>query len=228
LEAETASSNSALTEENKITAHLPIGSLPGLYRTTETAFAATASPYLKANSLARERFSARYRENQPQNQPQRQTLIGIAWQTRNQETGRKRSIDLSLMAPLFALPGVRWISLQYGDFDTLEEQVRQAEAPVLVDRAVDQLSNIDIFAAQIAAMDQVITIDNSTAHLAGALGVPVWVLLPFAADWRWLKKRSDSPWYPTMRLFRQPQINDWKAVIQQVQQTLSDQLEENR
>jgi ADP-heptose:LPS heptosyltransferase len=65
-------------------------------------------------------------------------------------------------------------------------------------------------------MDLVITIDNSTAHLAGALGVPVWVLLPFAADWRWLKTRADSPWYPTMRLFRQPKPGDWASVIESV------------
>jgi ADP-heptose:LPS heptosyltransferase len=65
-------------------------------------------------------------------------------------------------------------------------------------------------------MDQVITIDNSTAHLAAALGLPVWVLLPFAADWRWLEKRETSPWYPTMRLFRQPQLGDWTSVIESV------------
>jgi hypothetical protein len=60
----------------------------------------------------------------------------------------------------------------------------------------------------------VITIDNSTAHLAGALGLPVWLLLPFAADWRWMEKRVDSPWYPTMRLFRQPNLGDWESVVQ--------------
>jgi hypothetical protein len=65
-------------------------------------------------------------------------------------------------------------------------------------------------------MDQVITIDNSTAHLAGALGVPVWLLLPFAADWRWLQEREDSPWYPTMRLFRQTTLGEWGSVVERV------------
>ena len=69
-------------------------------------------------------------------------------------------------------------------------------------------------------MDLVITIDNSTAHLAAALGVPVWLLLPFASDWRWLLHRKDSPWYPTMRLFRQPQPHDWPSVIEQVSEVL--------
>jgi ADP-heptose:LPS heptosyltransferase len=76
----------------------------------------------------------------------------------------------------------RWISLQYGDHEELEDKTAAAHAPVLVDRSVSQLSDVDGFAAQIAAMDMVVTIDNSTAHLAGALGVPVWLLLPFAAD----------------------------------------------
>jgi ADP-heptose:LPS heptosyltransferase len=80
---------------------------------------------------------------------------------------------------------------------------------------------MDDFAAQIAALDLVITIDNSTAHLAGALGVPVWLLLPFAADWRWLDAGEHSPWYPTMRLFRQPKLRDWPSVLENVEQALS-------
>jgi ADP-heptose:LPS heptosyltransferase len=75
---------------------------------------------------------------------------------------------------------------------------------------------MDRFASQVAAMDLVITIDNSTAHLAGALGVPVWLLLPFSADWRWLLARSDSPWYPTMRIFRQSEAGDWPSVVSQL------------
>ena len=71
-------------------------------------------------------------------------------------------------------------------------------------------------------MDHILTIDNSTAHLAGALGIPVWLMLPFAADWRWLKDRNDSPWYPTMRLFRQPAPGDWPSVLQSAHGALKD------
>ena len=194
--------------ESKIAAHLPTGSLPGLFRSTESAFGATTSPYLKADPVEVERFRARYCDGR--------RLIGVAWRTSNKQTGRIRSIDLAQLAPLFAQAGIRWISLQYGDFDALERESAAAHAPLLIDRSVDQFANIDLFAAQIAAMDQIITIDNSTAHLAGALGLPVWLLLPFAADWRWLEKRNASPWYPTMRLFRQPKLDDWASVVESV------------
>ena len=103
----------------------------------------------------------------------------------------------------------------------MENQVDAAGATILIDRDVDQLSDMDLFAAQVAAMDLVITIDNSTAHLAGALGVPVWVLLPFAPDWRWMLDREDSPWYPTMRLFRQPRPSDWRSVVEKVSSGLA-------
>jgi|CZKF01.1.fsa_nt_gi tetratricopeptide (TPR) repeat protein len=202
----------AEVQNAEVAAHLPAGSLPGMFRTTEADFAATTSPYLKADPVERDRFRADYGDGRK--------LIGLAWHTRNQKTGRKRSVDLEKFAPLFALPGIRWISLQYGDFDDLEQHAAEAQAPLLIDRSVDQFANLDRFAAQVAAMDHVITIDNSTAHLAGALGLPVWLLLPFAADWRWLESRSESPWYPTLRIFRQLKIGDWEAVVESVRNAL--------
>ena len=140
------------------------------------------------------------------------------------KTSRRRSIALERLAPLFALSGIRWISLQYGTFNVLEEQAAAANAPLLIDRGVDQFANIDCFAAQVAAMDQVITIDNSTAHLAAALGRPVWLLLPFAADWRWLEARQESPWYPTLRLFRQSKPGDWEPVVEKLRASLGGTL----
>jgi tetratricopeptide (TPR) repeat protein len=203
-------------DEPRFSAHLPAGSLPGLFRATESAFPSAASPYLKPDLVARDAFRRQYSDGR--------RLIGLAWHTRNRKTGHKRSIDLALLAPLFTLPGVRWISLQYGHFDDLEDQATRAQAPILIDGAVNQLADIDLFAAQVAAMDQVLTIDNSTAHLAGALALPVWLMLTFAADWRWLKDRQDSPWYPTMRLFRQSTPGDWQAVIADVNSALRNGL----
>jgi tetratricopeptide (TPR) repeat protein len=210
--------------ELNISAHLPCGSLPGLFRASHSDFAATKSPYLIADARERERFRIRYANGDAgansKGDAKRKRLIGLAWHTTNRKTGRFRSIELSRFAPLFAQPDIQWVSLQYGNHDALEKEASAAGVPILTDRAVDQLSNIDVFAAQVAAMDMVITIDNSTAHLAGALGVPVWVLLPFAADWRWMQKREDSPWYPTMRLFRQPTRGDWQSVVQKVLRAL--------
>lgn len=198
--------------ELDIAAHLPSGSLPGMFRASNAAFAATAPPYLIADPEERERFRIHYADGRK--------LVGLAWHTTNRKTGPSRSMDLSLFAPLFARSDIRWISLQYGDLNALEEKAAAAKAPILIDRSVDQLSDIDVFAAQIAALDLVITIDNSTAHLAGALGVPVWLLLPYAADWRWLDAGEKSAWYPTMRLFRQPKLRDWQSVIERVNRVL--------
>ncbi len=195
--------------EFDIAAHLPSGSLPDLFRTSTAAFAATTSPYLVADLTTRRRFRARYDDGRK--------LVGLAWHTKNKKTGRSRSIDPQLLSPLFARPGIRWISLQYGAHVALNEQAAAANAPILIDREVDQLANLDEFAAQIAAMDLVITIDNSTAHLAGALGVPTWVLLPFAPDWRWLLNCENSPWYPTMRLFRQRELGNWDPVVREIE-----------
>jgi tetratricopeptide (TPR) repeat protein len=198
--------------ELEIAAQLPTGSLPGLFRRSSAEFPANPPPYLVADPAMRERLRARYADGR--------RIVGLAWQTNSRKTGRFRSIFLSQFAPLFARPGIRWVSLQYGDHADLEDEATEAGAPLLVDRTVDQLKDIDVFAAQVAALDLVITIDNSTAHLAGALGVPVWVLLPFAPDWRWQLEREDSPWYPAMRLFRQPQPGDWQSAMEQVESAL--------
>jgi hypothetical protein len=199
--------------EMEIAAHLPSGSLPGLFRTTRESFVATTSPYLFCDPIKRKDFRSKCHDGR--------LLVGLAWHTRNRKSGRVRSIDLSLFVPLFSLSEIQWVSLQYGDHDDLQSQADTAGAPLLVDREVDQLADIDGFAAQVAAMDLVITIDNSTGHLAAALGVPTWLLLPFATDWRWLLTGDVSPWYPPMRLFRQASIGDWHSVLQRVEIALT-------
>ena len=206
----TAGSDSARAAallDMDIAAHLPSGSLPGLLRTSAAAFAQTRSPYLLADPEQRQRFRTKYEDGR--------LLVGIAWFTKNSKSGRSRSIELARLAPIFALPGIQWISLQYGDHDTLEAEA--ADALLTIDREVDQFTDLDTFAAQVAAMDLVLTIDNSTAHLAAALGVPTWLLLPCAPDWRWGLTSETTPWYPPMRLFRQSRIGSWEAVLSRVQ-----------
>jgi tetratricopeptide (TPR) repeat protein len=193
-------------------AHLPCGGLPRIFRTSPEAFAVAPSGYLIPDRRRRAQFRAEYGDGR--------MLVGLAWHTEAPKTGRRRSIDLSCLEPLFARSEVRWVSLQYGDLAVLQNQVLNAGVPIHFDISVDQLSDIDTFAAQVAAMDLVITIDNSTAHLAGGLGVPVWVMLPFHPDWRWLIRGEGSLWYPSMRLFRQPRAGDWTSVVQDVARSL--------
>lgn len=186
-------------------AHLPTGSLPGIYWAER---ATTLRPFLRADEGMRAEFRERYGAGRP--------LVGLAWQTLNRKTGPARSLNLEAAAGLFGVDGLRWISLQYGEFDALEEQARRAGAAITVDRTVNQFADMDRFAAQVAAMDLVVTIDNSTAHLAGALGVPVWLLLPALPDWRWQMGREDTPWYSTMRLMRQRTQGEWGPVLERV------------
>lgn len=202
------------SQMSRFAAHLPMGSLPGLFRTTASCFPSTNVPYLLADPIAAEVFRARYQDGR--------RTIGLAWRSRNAKSGMRRSIELSVLALLFTRTDVCWVSLQYGDPSAIEAESEAVGAPMLVDRSIDQIDNLDTFAAQVMAMDLVITIDNSTAHLAAALGVPVWVMLPFASDWRWLEERVDCPWYPSMRLFRQPAPGEWQDVVRNVDHQLDD------
>lgn len=140
--------------------------------------------------------------------------IGLVWAGRP-EHGRdfERSIPAKRLEPLADLPGIAWFSLQLGK--------REApNLPGLVSLS-PFLKSFSDTAYALSGMDLVITVDTALAHLAGALGIPTFLLLPFQPDFRWLLERDDSPWYPTMRLYRQPSYGNWEAVIQQVLTDLS-------
>jgi hypothetical protein len=142
--------------------------------------------------------------------------IGIVWQgARNYRFDRWRSIPLAQFAPLARLPGVRLISLQKG-FGS--EQIATVDFPVLdlSGRLDDATGPFMDTAAVIRNLDLVVTPNSAMVHLAGALGAPVWLALPLSPDWRWLRGRDESPWYPTLRLFRQTTIGDWPDVFQRM------------
>jgi Flp pilus assembly protein TadD len=144
--------------------------------------------------------------------------VGVVWAgSPGHGNDRNRSLPLAALAPLARLPGVRLVSLQQGP--PLAQLADLPAGMTVLDPAADGGAAVADFAdtaAIIANLDLVVTVDTSVAHLAGALGRPVWVLLPFAPDWRWLLGRDDSPWYPTMRLFRQPAPGRWDPVLAQV------------
>jgi len=131
---------------------------------------------------------------------------------------RHRTIPLAAFNSLADAAGGPLYLLQK-ELRPADAALLQAGAPEFIDLA-HELNNFTDTAAIIANLDLIISVDTSVAHLAGALGKPVWVLLPFAPDWRWMLERNDSPWYPTMRLFRQPTPGDWSAVLTQVTQEL--------
>jgi tetratricopeptide (TPR) repeat protein len=140
--------------------------------------------------------------------------VGIAWQgSKGFKHDRHRSMPLTHFAPLARVPGVRLISLQKGagteqlDDGTCDFRVQD------LGRYADARGLFTDTAAIMKQLDLVISSDTAIAHLAGALGVPVWTALPFAPDWRWLREREDSPWYPTMRLFRQKERGNWDEVF---------------
>jgi hypothetical protein len=132
--------------------------------------------------------------------------VGLVWSV-SQWQRETREIPLSQLTPLMELHGVELHVLQRGP--ALDEWPRRVGCISGTD-AVEQTASL------MRALDLVITVDSFPAHLAGALGVPVWTLVPEPCDWRWMMQRQDSPWYPTLRLFRQPSPGDWPAVIARV------------
>jgi len=144
--------------------------------------------------------------------------VGLVWAGSPHHTNdRERSVALEIFAPLAEVQGCAFISLQIGPSAA---QLKEASWPI-----VDMTGGIDDYAdtaALVSELDLIITVDTSVAHVAGALAKPVWVLLPHAPDWRWQIARQDSPWYPTMKLYRQPKRRDWQSVIDMVQRDLKD------
>ena len=144
--------------------------------------------------------------------------IGIAWQGNpDHKKDRHRSFRLDRFEPLSRIAGVRLFSLQKG---LAPSSSARSPAAFPSSTWATELNSFMDTAAVIRNLDLVITPDTSLAHLAGALGVPVWVAVPFSADWRWLLEREDTPWYPTMRLFRQRRWDDWDEVFERIARDL--------
>lgn len=188
-------------------AYAPLLELPRLVKTGLRTIPAQV-PYLSAKS-------APARGGPP--------VIGIVWcGSRDHERDRSRSVPLELFLPLLSNIGARFASLQVGP--GAADLARTGIDALVVDLA-PRIRDFADTADLIAGIDLVISVDTATAHLAGALGRPVWTLLSYAPDWRWLLGRDDSPWYPTMRLFRQEAPADWGPVFRQVETALARFLE---
>lgn len=193
--------------------YVPLSGLPRLYG-THAENIPFPMPYLVAEPV----LAAAWRARLDALCPRGHRRVGLVWAGRPEHPNdRNRSAALSDLAPLFDVPGVTFVLLQKGP--RLADAARlQVIAPI-----VNMGASIETFsdtAALAGALDLVVSVDTSVAHLAGALGMPVWLMLPFAPDWRWLLHREDTPWYPTARLFRQAAPGDWRGVAARVAEVL--------
>lgn len=198
--------------------HAPLLSLPGIFQTTASTIP-TAIPYLSVDPQETERWREKLSALPG-------FKIGITWQgSPGYRWDRQRSLALTHFEPIARLASVRLFSLQKG-LGTEQLRGLPASFPITdLGTTLDESTGAFVeTAAVMKNLDLIITCDTAIGHLAGALGVPVWIMLPFAPEWRWLLDRADSPWYPTVRLFRQTRLNDWASVLQQIAAALKQRL----
>jgi tetratricopeptide (TPR) repeat protein len=192
--------------------HCPLLSLPLAFGTMLGTIP-SETPYLRASAEAAANWHNRLG---PSSRPK----IGLAWSgSPEHQNDRNRSIPLSSLLSVLTSCNATYVSLQR-DVRAGDEILLQSQSDLL--HFGDALKNFSDTAALMANLDLIISVDTGVAHLAGALAKPVWVLLPFMPDWRWLLDRQDSPWYPTARLFRQDETREWDGVVGRVRAALHD------
>ena len=189
--------------------HAPFGSLPLALKTTVDTIP-SRTPYLRAPAESETIIGLDESSGSPSLQ---RPLVGVCWAGNpDYPLDHNRSIPLSIFGRLFQVPGVRFVSLQ--------QNLRPGDDAILAGyddvnlTSIARSKGLADTAAMISRLDLVITVDTVIGHLAGALDRPVWILTSFSAYWAWLRGRIDSPWYPSARLFRQPQIGDWASVVE--------------
>ncbi len=181
--------------------HIPLLSLPGIFKTVEETIP-SPMPYIAPPAS----LQAKWRERIPVSAD---LTVGLVWAGNpGHKNDRNRSIPPELFSTLLSVPGIRFFSLQ-----------KDLELAGAIPLGLEFTDFADT-AAAIANLDLIISVDTSVAHLAGAMNIPVWTLLPFNPDWRWMLNRTDTPWYPSMRLFRQAESKNWQPVMEQVKTEL--------
>jgi len=190
--------------------HCPMGSLPLALKTEPSAIPA-AIPYLAASDERIAKWRARLAGVAA-------PRVALAWSGHAAHPNdRNRSLALAQLAPLFARERIAFVSVQR---EPREDAQALAGFKTLT-HVGEELRDFEDTAAVLALCDLVVSVDTSVAHLAGAMGRPTWILLPFQPDWRWMLERADSPWYPTARLYRQAMVGDWSTVITRMRDDLA-------
>jgi tetratricopeptide (TPR) repeat protein len=194
----------------------PLMSLPAVFGTTVETVPWTGA-YLGADPELAAEKKAQFPRSLLQGSPHR---VGLAWAGNPRyKADRQRSVQLATLLPLLRTPGVTWIALQKGP---AAEQLAALPSDVSVLDGSSHDRDLAETAALLFALDLVITTDTCIAHLAGAMGKPVWILLPHLSDWRWMQQSETTPWYPTAKLFRQRAPGDWDEVLERVMGKLSE------
>lgn len=202
---------------------VPAGSLPSrFWRAGESK--PPDPPYLEAEPTLLTKWRSRYAALG------HELKVGISWRGGGDPLVRsRRSTSLDVWAPIFSAPGLCLINLQYGDCAAELAGLQTETGVKLHDWSdSDPLRELDDFAAKVAALDLVISVDNATVHLAGALGRPTFVMLATPADWRWLTQRADTPWYPSAQLFRQSAPGQWSSAFERAASALDGMLQVRR
>lgn len=192
--------------------HCPLLSLPGVFGTIMETVPARV-PYIYADPEIQKIWHEKLLKHEAK------FKVGLIWSGNPEhKNDRNRSVAFDYLIPLFCLQRIVFFSLQKGE--TAKEVTNLPEGLHIIDYA-DELNDFADTAGLIMNLDLIITVDTAAAHLAGALGKPVWTMLPYAPDWRWLLGREDSIWYPTVKLFRQPKPGDWASVVRCISECLT-------
>ena len=172
-------------------------------------------PVLKANQNRTNVLRDRYLSS-----AKGRRLVGISWHSKSEQAGIPRSIPLEALRTILRNPDALFVNLQYGVTTKDLKKIADFGVDIINDPEINPLKNLDEAAAQIASLDLVITVANTTAHLSGALDIPTWVILTKFPDWRWGTKGGITPWYPSVRLYRQKKQNNWRDPIKEIEAIL--------
>jgi len=196
--------------------NVPAGNLGRWLRPDRQDFNRSKS-FICADAVLQSRIREKYREESAP------LLVGVSWKSGNTDIGVGKSLSLSEWLPVLSVPGIKFVNLQYGDVAAECVEIEAIpEIKMITDSEIDQLKNLDDFAAQVAALDLVITVSNTTAHMASGLGVPTWIMLSAAPLWKWFSVGEKCPWYPSARLFRQEKFGEWDGVVEDIRTALVD------
>lgn len=215
--AVVARQDPGLIAQNDYDCQAPLASLGRWLRPSFDAFPRHVG-FLKADAARAGAFRARLSTSRPG------MRVGISWASANREFGDRKTARLADWTGILRVPGVQFVDLQYGDTEEARDELRRHHGLEIAHfDDVDLHNDLEGLAALCNACDLVITVSNVTAHMAGALGRPVWLLLPRARGrlWYWFSGREDSPWYPSMRIFTQQTAGDWREVLDAVARELA-------